>query len=373
MKTLAAGRKTVLCQNADSPFFYFGWPTVTRLPDGTLAMAASGFRLEHVCPFGKGVIAYSKDEGESWTHPAVVIDTPLDDRDCGLTCFGEGKVILTSFNNTTAFQRQCNADRLLSSSAQERAKAELIEAYTRYVDAMGLQETYLGSTYRISEDGGYRFGPVRKSPVTAPHGPCRMLDGSLLYVGRRFSANDSFDDGAKPYIECWHMGTDSKEWQYVSSIENAADEHGLLHSCEPHAIQLPGGKILVHLRMQRGGEHRVFTLYQSESLDGGKTFSPPHPLLGALGGAPAHLLLHSSGTLLSVYGHREAPYGIRAMFSRDGGNTWDADYVLDAEGPSGDLGYPATVERRDGSLLTVYYENNGGQSRILQKIWRLPE
>ena len=95
MKTLAAGRKTVLCQNADSPFFYFGWPTVTRLPDGTLAMAASGFRLEHVCPFGKGVIAYSKDEGESWTHPAVVIDTPLDDRDCGLTCFGEGKVILS--------------------------------------------------------------------------------------------------------------------------------------------------------------------------------------------------------------------------------------------------------------------------------------
>ena len=230
MKTLAAGRKTVLCQNADSPFFYFGWPTVTRLPDGTLAMAASGFRLEHVCPFGKGVIAYSKDEGESWTHPAVVIDTPLDDRDCGLTCFGEGKVILTSFNNTTAFQRQCNADRLLSSSAQERAKAELIEAYTRYVDAMGLQETYLGSTYCISEDGGYRFGPVRKSPVTAPHEPCRMLDGSLLYVGRRFSANDSFDDGAKPYIECWHMGTDGKEWQYVSSIENVADEHGLLHS-----------------------------------------------------------------------------------------------------------------------------------------------
>ena len=169
------------------------------------------------------------------------------------------------------------------------------------------------------------------------------------------------------------MGTDGKEWQYVSSIENVADEHGLLHSCEPHAIQLPGGKILVHLRMQRGGEHRVFTLYQSESMDGGKTFSPPHPLLGALGGAPAHLLLHSSGTLLSVYGHREAPYGIRAMFSRDGGNTWDVDYVLDAEGPSGDLGYPATVERRDGSLLTVYYENNGGQSRILQKIWRLPE
>lgn len=373
MKDIPTMGKSVLCQNADSPFYYFGWPSVTRLPNGMLAMVASGFRLEHVCPFGKGVIAYSSDEGESWTHPAIVMDTPLDDRDCGLTCFGEGRVILTSFNNTTAFQRACNAKRHFSESARERAKADLIEAYLNYVDALGTQGEYIGSTYRISEDGGYQFGPVHIAPITTPHGPCRMLDGSLLYVGRRFSADNSYDDGARPYIECWRMEPDGDSWQYVSSIANVADAQSGLISCEPHAIQLPSGKIVVHIRVERYRKQGVFTTYQSESTDGGKTFSQPRQLLGDLGGAPAHLLLHSSGTLISAYGYRKAPFGIRMMFSTDEGNTWDTDFVLDAEGQSGDLGYPATVERRDGSLLTVYYENIDGCSRIMQKIWRLPQ
>jgi hypothetical protein len=371
VKSVDAQEKKVICANEDSPFLYFGWPSITRLPDGTLAMAASGLRLEHVCPFGKGIVSYSRDEGETWTAPAVVMDTPLDDRDCGLTCFGKGRVMLTSFNNTTAFQRRVNAGRHRSESEAERAKANLIDAYLHYVDVLGMQARYIGSTYRISEDGGYGFGPIGKSPVTAPHGPCRLLDGSLLYVGRRFSQDDSFDDGAQPYIQCWRLN-EADTWVYGASIENVADSHGGLLSCEPHAIQLPDGKILVHIRVQRSGAHPVFTIYQSESTDGGQTFTKPHPILGERGGAPAHLLLHSSGVLISAYGYREAPYGVRLMFSRDGGEQWDTDYVLDAQGISGDLGYPATVERTDGSLLSVYYENVGGRSQIMQKIWRMP-
>ena len=68
MKKLNAGAKKILCANDTSPFRYYAWPSITRLPDGTLAMAASGLRLEHICPFGKGVIAYSRDEGETWTE-----------------------------------------------------------------------------------------------------------------------------------------------------------------------------------------------------------------------------------------------------------------------------------------------------------------
>ena len=94
--------KRVICSNPDSVFNYFGWPTVTRLPDGALAMAASGFRMRHICPFGKGVICYSFDEGMSWTRPAVVTDTPLDDRDSGIAAFGGNRAIFTSFNNSIA-------------------------------------------------------------------------------------------------------------------------------------------------------------------------------------------------------------------------------------------------------------------------------
>ncbi len=368
---LQASEKKIICSNPDSVFRYFGWPSVTRLPDGTLAMVASGFRLKHVCPFGKGIICYSRDEGSMWTAPAVVMDTPLDDRDCGLVSFGKERVMLTSFNNTIEAQRRWNA-----STGDHRwtsdARHELSEAYLRVVEEMQAEEKYIGSTYRISEDGGYTFGPVRRSPVTAPHGPCVLADGSLFYVGRKFSKDDSFGDGSESFIQCWRMNAQD-ELEYVSSIENIVENSVLLYSCEPHSIQLPDGKILVHIRVQHSGEgKRYFTLYQSESTDGGKTFSKPHQILDDLGGAPSHLLLHSSGVLIASYGYREAPYGERVMLSYDGGASWKTDYILDDTGRSGDLGYPATVERRDGSLLTVYYENIGDAAVIMQQTWTLP-
>ena len=378
MKKLQVRAPATICDNPSSPFRYFGWPSALRLPDGALAMACSGFRVKHICPFGKAVICYSRDEGLTWTRPAAVIDTPLDDRDCGLTAFGNGRVMLTSFNNTLDFQRSVNACRggvnnTIKSSHKPANEQEqrFIEAYLDYAALWKPEERFLGSEYCVSDDGGYTFGDVRRAPVTAPHGPCRLNDGSLLYVGRRFSGDDSYDSGVRPYLECWRLN-EKDEWEYVSSIENVEDEDGLLRSCEPHAIQLPDGKIVVHIRVQRGGEHRIFTLYQSESEDNGGTFTRPRQLLGDWGGSPAHLMRHSDGTLVSVYGYREKPYGIRAMFSRDGGETWDADWVLYDGGVSGDLGYPCTVERGDGSLLTVYYENIGDQSVIRQLIWNLP-
>lgn len=374
MRSLRAEDKRIICSNPDGVFRYFAWPTAARLPDGTLAMTASGFRLAHICPFGKAVICYSRDEGASWTRPAPVIDTPLDDRDAGLVAFGNGRVMATSFNNTIRQQRIWNHASDDGLDWTESPRRRFIEAYLDEVEARGNEARFLGSTYRISEDGGYTFGALHRAPVTAPHGPCRLNDGSLLYVGRRFSADDRFDDGSEPFIQVCRLN-EHDEFEPVSSIENIMDEDGrLLHSCEPHAVQLPGGRILVHIRVQRYDvSEPVFTVYQSESEDGGRTFTRPHRLLSRRGGAPAHLCLHSSGTVVSVYGYREKPYGIRVMLSWDGGKTWDTDSVLDADGLSGDLGYPASVELSDGRMLTVFYENLGGEGVIMQKIWRLPE
>ena len=76
--------------------------------------------------------------------------------------------------------------------------------------------------------------------------------------------------------------------------------------------------------------------------------------------------------LISTYGYRREPYGIRAMFSSDGGKSWDVDHVLVDNGPSPDLGYPASVVRKDGTILTVYYTRQEGMpgSVIKQIIWR---
>jgi len=96
------------------------------------------------------------------------------------------------------------------------------------------------------------------------------------------------------------------------------------------------------------------------------------------GGAPAHLLKHSSGLLICTYGFRgdpmgSAPFGIRVMFSRDGGETWSTSEDIYVNDFSLDLGYPSTVELKDGSLLTVFYAHlePDAPAVILQQKWRM--
>ena len=64
------------------------------------------------------------------------------------------------------------------------------------------------------------------------------------------------------------------------------------------------------------------------------------------------------GRLALIYGYRAEPYGIRAKLSSDNGETWSDPIVLREDGGNWDLGYPRTVQRTDGKLVTVYYYNN---------------
>jgi hypothetical protein len=84
---------------------------------------------------------------------------------------------------------------------------------------------------------------------------------------------------------------------------------------------------------------------------------------------------HSSGALIAVYGYREKPYGIRAMISKDNCESFETDLVITDEEPTGDLGYPASVQLSDGSILTVYYTRDSATSAsvIKQIIWKIEE
>ena len=123
---------------------------------------------------------------------------------------------------------------------------------------------------------------------------------------------------------------------------------------EPYAAVVDDGRYLCHFRVQKT-DGTLFTTYQSTSSDGGYTWSVPHAILSTRGGAPAHIMKHSSGVLISTYGNRTFPYGVRAMFSYDNGETWDTNHVLVDSEVSGDLGYPSSVVLNDGNILTIYY------------------
>lgn len=349
MKIELIGEPKIIISNPDSIHNYFGWPSAAKLQDGRIAVACSGFRLEHVCPFGKACIAFSDDNGETYSKPVPVIDTPLDDRDAGIVPFGESNVILTSFNNTREFQRSCHPDN---------------KYMTDYLDTVTdeQEKDALGSEFCISDDCGKSFGKVHKSPVTSPHGPTVLNDGTVLWVGRIFNDHDSFTDGEQG-LRAFRINTDGS----MNFVGEIPDIDGI-YSCEPHTVQLKDGTLICHIRTEN-----TFTTYQSESTDNGKTWTKPHRILPDHGGAPAHLLQHSSGVLISAYGYREYPYEIKVMFSTDGGKTWDTDHVLYENTVTDDLGYPATVELDDGSLLTVFYAHPDEKSPavIMQQKWKI--
>ncbi len=355
MKIKVIEKPRVIMENRGSLHNYFGWPTATRLKNGKIAVGASGNRLGHVCPFGKAMLSFSEDDGKSYTAPAAVIDTPLDDRDAGLCPFGESGLIVTSFNNTREAQKLW----LSESEKSEEAKALIATRISAITDED--EEKYLGSTFRISYDNGQTFGEIFKSPITSPHGPIELNDGSILWVGTRFTTTTEHQP-----IEAYRVNLDGS-MEKLGEID-AIEENGEgKMSCEPYAIELKDGTIICHIRVEY-----KFTTYQSVSKDGGKTWSKPKKLLADYGGAPCHILEHSSGALISVYGYRSEPYSIKAMFSFDGGESWDINNIIATKDSFGwDLGYPSTVELKDGSLLTVFYGNaqKGGPAEIMQTKW----
>lgn len=359
IKTIEAPR--VIIESDNDLYNYFAWPTVERTKNNRIAVACSGYRVEHICPFGKAIICFSDDEGESFSEPKAVIDTVLDDRDAGLCAFGESGLVLTSFNNTVDFQRNnCRSD---------------LKICYDYLDTVSPDDEKrdLGSEFRISNDNGESWSAIYHSPITSPHGPIETSDGRILWVGAVFNLIFDYDDKCRNdnIIQVWEIHTNGK-MTLVGKIPDVYIDRKRLSSCEPYMFETESGKLICHIRMEGGGR---FTTYQTESADYGKTWSDPYPLLPVKGGAPAHIIKHSSGVLISAIGYREKPYGIHVMLSDDNGRTWQTGNAIYEQDIDDDIGYPATVELSDGKLLTVFYahDEETQPAKIMMQKWEITE
>lgn len=344
------GSPKIVMTNNESHHAYFAWPTVAKLHNGRICVGASGYRVEHICPFGKGVLAFSDDNGETYSKPVPVFDTVLDDRDVGLCVFGESGLIATTFNNPLEFQRE--------NMPQTQECFDCINAITPEEEAEAL-----GISFRISNDCGETFGRIYKSPVSSPHGPIVLNDGTVLWVGRRL--------GIHNHIEAHVINTETGEMTLRGEMGiYKYEEFKDIFFYEPNALQLPDGRIICHLRAENEDES-LFTLYQTVSDDNGVTWSKPVQIVRDDSGAPAHIFRHSSGVLISTFSHRSKPYGIWAVFSEDNGETWSDEFVIAEGKDTDDLGYPSTIQLDNGELITVFYtrENDYVPAVIMQQKW----
>lgn len=351
----------VICRMPHDPLGYFGWASVTRMDDGTLIAGASGMRHAHVCPWGNTTLFFSKDDGKTWSEPVVVHDSPLDDRDAGVVSLKNDIVLTTWFTLDP---------RLFTGSyenwADEAMKNRMRARLSALSDATAKE--YAGSWTRISFDGGKTFSAPRRCPVSAPHGPILLKNGTLLYMGKQFPEDMERPFGQVAVAISLDLGMTWKEISICPLPEGI--DISAVH--EPHVVQLPDGTLIGTLRVHEF-PNDPGTVYQINSTDGGYTWSQPVRL--PVNGTPPHIMRHSSGVLICSYGYRHKPYGERVIFSKDDGKTWIHDMALREDGPSGDLGYPATVELADGSLITVYYQQaaEGENTSILYTKWNLPE
>lgn len=338
---------------------YCGWPTLTRLASGRLQVVWSGGREAHVCPFGRVETMHSDDGGQSWTWPRVLLDTALDDRDAGILETSRGTLLVTTFTSLAYEPALADAEKHGRWDSQRLARWQA--ARDRLTGEQRKQQ--LGTWMIRSVDGGNSWSPQYDCLVNSPHGPIQLADGRLLYAGKELWAGEN-------RIGVCESNDDGQTWNWLAAIPTrGGDQHQDYH--ELHAVECASGRLVAHIR-NHNSAHRGETL-QSESSDGGATWSEPHSI--GVWGLPSHLLRLKDGRLLMSYGYRRPPFGNQARLSSDEGMTWSDPLTISADGHSGDLGYPSTVQLNDQTLVTVWYELRKGSSHaaLRQATWELKD
>jgi len=353
LKAAPRARVEAVTTISHDPASYIGWPTVARRANGELIVVYSGGRESHVCPFGRVELMRSHDDGRTWSWPEVVWDSPIDDRDAGVCETAQGTLLVSTFTSL-AYE-----DVLARAKDWPEEKLERWRAVERRTTPEQRQ-ALLGTWLLRSTDGGMTWSTPFRVPLNSPHGPAQLADGRLLYAGKRL-----WDADQKVGVA--ESADDGQTWRWLADIP-ARPGDSVKEYHELHAVQASSGRIIAQIRNHNKANEGE-TL-QSESSDGGRTWTTPHAI--GVWGLPSHLLRLKDGRLVMTYGYRRAPIGNQARVSADEGRTWSEALTLSSDGV-GDIGYPATVELASGKLLSIWYEKRADAPKAVlrQAVWML--
>lgn len=127
------------------------------------------------------------------------------------------------------------------------------------------------------------------------------------------------------------------------------------HSNETTPLHLGNGRWLAAARIGTGVEKKDQVLLYG-STDDGRTWTLKREMTG-FQRVNGHLTQLRDGRVLFCYGDRASPpgkKGLEAMLSKDGGESWSTPIrLIDWNGLDG--GYPSSVQRKDGQIVTAYY------------------
>lgn len=301
------------------------FPVALRLQDDRIAVVLRG-GAGHLGVKGRLDMAFSSDEGQTWSEPVVVNDSPVDDRNPAFGQAANGDLVV-GFWRTATYDENGRYDPKLDKPRNTWV--------TRSSD--GGRSWSSATELDVSDIGwGSPFGKILTLPddtmLMAVYGGPVQTDEKK--VARR-------EDHSYVYRSSDRGRTWSRHGECSSTMQ--LNETALL--------ALPSGKLLAAMRARAGG------IWLSVSTDGGKSWSQPVRVTPP-NVHPADLALLPDGRVLMTTGYRVGPFGVRGLISDSAGKfDLKRHFVLVNDGIGGDCGYPSSVILKDGRVLTVYYAN----------------
>ncbi len=180
------------------------------------------------------------------------------------------------------------------------------------------------------------------------------------------TASKSTGGEGRPF--CARTVDGGKTWTFVGWIAPEPAGYNIM----PSTVRTGPHALLSALRLREGDKSWIEAWGSSDDGHHWQLASVPAPDTGE--GNPAAMLKLADGRIAITYGVRAKPFGIRARLSNDNGHTWGPELTLRGDGGGRDLGYPRSVQRPDGKVVTVYYFNDDPQKTryIAASIWTPP-
>lgn len=316
------------------------WPSLTVQRDGSI-IATLHNEPSHGLHEGD-VDCWGSADGEQWkklgTPAAHEPDTIRMNHAAGLAKNGDMLVLCSGWTNLKQPQRPKQAD---------------------------FRDDILSNWVCRSSDGGRTWTQIKSFPAPdagwseyIPFGDIKKGDDGALHVS---CYGGEFTDPAKSSktknYRAWHFRSDDdgKTWKRTSVIGKTHNETTILHL---------GGK-----RWMAAAREAAMDLFVSE--DDGETWGQPLTVT-AKNEINGHLLRLKDGRLLLSYGSRiKDKTGVLAKLSSDEGKTWGEPLRI-ASTLVSDCGYPSSVQRADGNIVTAWYSkasNNHDRYHMGVAIW----
>lgn len=222
------------------------------------------------------------------------------------------------------------------------------------------------SRFYYSTDRGHRWeGPFRL-PLFNQRGVAARTD--YLVNGAQdcmLFLTASKPDGQEGRPFCARTTDGGRTWEFVSWINENPKGYAIM----PSTMRLNDRELLTAIRCRDGSKAWIETY---RSLDNGKHWKLENIPASDLGtGNPPSMIRLQDGRVCLTYGRRAPPFGIRTRLSKDGGRSWEPEIILRDDGGGTDVGYPRTVQRPDGKIVTIYYfhDQPKGDRYIAATIW----